>query len=70
MGYSAIATARSALSSVAILGSGGQLDNHPLMKTGVHNFRPAVSKYETIWDADVVLNHLKFWAPAKKLTLS
>ena len=68
-GYSAVATARSALSSVVVLESGIPFGEHPLVKTfmtGVHNLRPISPRYTTIWSIDIVLKLLKTWSPAKK----
>ena len=61
--YSGIGTARSALSGFLTLCSEGQVDigNSVLVKKfmrGVFNKRPALPKYRTTWNPDIVLNHL------------
>ncbi len=70
--YSAINTARSALSLVIILPSGLPFGQHPdvlsFMK-GIHNMKPSVPKYMNTWDPDEVLKLLKLWSPAKMLSL-
>ena len=35
---------------------------------GVFNRRPTLPRDNVTWDADVVLNFLKTWAPAKRLS--
>ncbi len=71
-GYSTIATARSALSSVIILDSGTPFGSHPdvirFMK-GVYNMRPPTTRYTITWDTSVVVEFLKHWGPAQKLSL-
>ena len=61
--YSGIGTARSALSGFLSLCSEGQVDigNSVLVKKfmrGVFNKRPALPKYRTTWNPDIVLNYL------------
>jgi integrase len=70
-GYSAVNTARSALSSVLRYGGTtfGQQPDVQLFMKGVYNQRPPVPRYTRIWDVDVVLVLLKAWSPADKLTL-
>ena len=70
--YSTVNTARSALSLVIVDNSGVPFGSHPDVTTfmkGVYNLHPPRPKYVDIWDSDVVLNLLKTWTPAKKLTL-
>ena len=45
--------------------------NHLISKIlrSVFNRRPALPRNNVTWDADVVLNFLKTWAPAKRLSL-
>ena len=66
-GYSAICTARSALSSIVTLDTGSTVGNHPLVKQfimGVFNLRPPQPRYTEIWDLEVVLNFLRSWEPS------
>ena len=61
--YSGIGTARSALSGFLSLCSEGQVDigNSVLVKKfmrGGFNKRPALPKYRTTWNPDIVLNYL------------
>ncbi|CAB4032873.1 Transposon Ty3-G Gag-Pol poly, partial [Paramuricea clavata] len=77
IGYSAINTARSALSNLLILDEGVKFGEHPLViryMKGIFEIRPALPKYSEIWDVIVVLNYLKTLEqvaslPLKELTL-
>ena len=71
-GYNAICTARSALSSVIILDNNIKFGEHHLVKLfikGVYNLKPPSPRYLETWDPQIVLNFLKSWAPAHKITL-
>ena len=71
LGYSAINSARSALSTFITV-EGMPAGQHELVKKfmrGVFNLRPALPKYTNIWDVDVVLKLMRKWAPVKYLTL-
>ena len=62
IGYSAINTARSALSNLITLENGMKFGEHPLVTRymkGIFEIRPAFPKYSEIWDVTVVLNYLK-----------
>ena len=70
--YSAIGTARSALSSFFAVYSEGKLDlgNNMLIKKfmkGVFNKRPTISRYVSTWDPEVVLKYIS--SLGSKLTL-
>ena len=58
LGYSAINTVRSALSSVLSLKDGVKFGEHPpvvrCMK-GIFELKPALPKYTEIWDVNIVL---------------
>ena len=73
LGFSALNTARSALSSYLILGDGTQtIGTHPLISKfmkGVFNTRPSVPRYTEIWDVKIVLTYLRRLSPANSLTL-
>ena len=77
VGYSAMNTARSALSNLITLENGMKFGEHPLVTRymkGIFEIRPALPKYSEIWDVTVVLNYLKTFAlvtalPLKDLTL-
>ena len=58
--YSAICTARSALSSFINISS-QRLGSHPLVTrfiTGIYNAKPSTPRYTSIWDTDIVLRYL------------
>ena len=60
--YSAINSARSALSAVGLVFDGFTAGAHPLVIRffkGVYNLRPPVARYNEIWDVGIVLNYLK-----------
>ena len=64
-GYSAINTARAAVSGINSTGS------HPLVcryMRGVFNLRPSIPRYTHIWDVSIVLNYLRT-LPAVELNL-
>ena len=77
IGYSAINTARSALSTIISLENALKFGEHPLViryMKGIFEIRPALPKYSEIWDVTVVLNYLKTFEkvselPLKELTL-
>ena len=61
-GYSAINTARSALSSFITSEAGITIGNFPSVKRfmkGVFALRPSLPRYEFIWDVNIVLDYLK-----------
>ena len=71
LGYSAINTARSALSSIVTLAH-VPLGEHPMIKRflkGVFELRPSLPKYSSIWDVNTLLLYLKKLAPLEKLSL-
>ena len=69
--YSAINTARSALSAaVELTDSPYTVGEHPLIKRPVKaafQSRPPLPRYQSIWDVSTVLSLLKTWSPAKEL---
>ena len=72
LGYSALNTVRSALSSLGISFNGVSAGAHPLIvrfMKGVFNLRPPVSRYSHIWDVDKVLVYLRKLSPVKTITL-
>jgi hypothetical protein len=70
LGYSAINSARSSLSSII------NIDNRPVGEhpfvirhlKGVFNLRPTFPKNVTTWDPDIVLRYLKTLSPTKDLS--
>ena len=71
-GYSAICTARSALSSVIVWPDGKNFGEHKHVKQfikGVFNLSPPEPRYTTTWDSDTMISMLKTWYPAKKISL-
>ena len=72
LGYSAINTARSALSSVLILLNNITFGTHPLVARflkGVFQLKPSLPRYSSIWDVSVVLQHLRSLGPPTQLEL-
>jgi hypothetical protein len=72
LSYSAINTARSALSTFLILPGGHTVGTHPLVSRflkGVFNIRPTLPRYTEVWDVNVVLKFLKTLSPLKDLGL-
>ena len=71
-GYSAINTARSALSSILCNDQGLSIGKFLSVKRflkGVFELRPPLPRYTFIWDANVVLEFLKNFYPNKDLPL-
>ena len=72
LGYSAINTARSALSSIMNTSDRTTFGAHPLVcrfLRGVFVERPSLPRYKTIWDVNIVLKYLKQLHIDKDLTL-
>lgn len=72
IGYSAINTARSALSCVACTPMGKPIGQHPMvvrLLKGVFQERPALPRNLVTWDPSVVLDYLKTMDEAKDLPL-
>ena len=72
LGYSAINTARSALSSVLILPNNITFGAHPLVARflkGVFELKPSLPRYSSIWDVSIVLQHLRSLGPPTQLDL-
>lgn len=73
LGYSALNTARSALSSVVILtDTNYSISSHPFIARfmkGVYNLKPPKPRYKQIWDVRIVLQFLRKLSPAKTLSL-
>ena len=70
-GYSAMNTIRSAISSIASI-EGQPVGQHLLVKRfmkAVFREKPALPRYKTTWDPDVVLNHIKSLGKNDKLTI-
>ena len=72
LGYSAMNTARSALSSVLILPNNITFGAHPLVARflkGVFELKPSLPRYSSIWDVSIVLQHLRSLGPPTQLDL-
>ena len=73
LSYSAINTARSALSFYCVIDQGHlTIGAHPLVSKfmkGVFNMKPPKPRYMEVWDARIVLNYLRKLAPARTLSL-
>ena len=62
LGYSAINTARSALSSIIFQENGLPMGEHPLIRRflkGIFELRPSLPKYNFIWDVNKVFTYFK-----------
>ena len=72
LGYSAVNTARSALSSLLILENNEKFGDHPLVvrcMKGIFELKPSLPKYYAIWDVRVVLDYLKTFGASSALSL-
>ena len=72
LGYNALNTVRSALSSIISLPDGTPFGQCRLVKIymkGVFNIKPPTPRYVDTWDPAVVLRFLKKWDPPSKITL-
>lgn len=68
MGYSAVATARSALSSFITV-NGIKVGEHPLVSRFMSDQKRALARYTEIWDPQIVLNYLKTFPAVKSMSL-
>ena len=62
LGYSAVNTDRSPLSSIIILSDGSKFAEPPLVcccLKEIYELRPALPKYSSIWDVNILLNFLE-----------
>ncbi|XP_072015819.1 uncharacterized protein [Amphiura filiformis] len=72
LSYSAINTARSALSQFIIYKGHCTIGSHPYVirfLKGVFNLRPPTPRYQDTWDVSVVLKLLNTLSPVRKLSL-
>jgi integrase len=72
LGYSALNTARSALSAVLILPQNvpfGSQNEVKLFMKGAFNQKPPTPRYVSTWDPSQVLKFLESWTPASDLSL-
>ena len=72
VGYSAINTARSALSTILTRENGLPIGEHPLISRllkGVFEQRPSIPKHTTIWDVGHLLDYLRRLSPISQLSL-
>ena len=72
LGYTAINTARSAISSILLSTGAVSFGSHPLVVRffrGVYNARPSLPRYTEIWDVRSVLDKLREMPPAYTLAL-
>ena len=71
--YSAVNTARSALSSFLVTDSGMTVGNSLLVKRlmkGIFELKPPMSRYSVIWDVNIVLDYLKNFSLHEEMPLS
>ena len=69
LSYSAMCTARSALSSYLCTYDGVLFGKNELVKRlikGVFETKPTFPKYSAIWDVNIVLKELETWTPIEK----
>lgn len=72
VGYGAINTARSALSSIILSTAGTPFGKDPLVcrfLKGVFELKPCFPKYSQIWDVNTVLSHLTKFGTVDMMTL-
>jgi hypothetical protein len=72
LGYSAINTARGALTALLTTGKRQTIGNHPLVvrfMKGLFETCPPQPRYTSTWDVAVVLSYLKTQSPVKTLSL-
>ncbi|CAG2240323.1 unnamed protein product [Mytilus edulis] len=72
LGYSAINTARSMLSSFMSVNQEKTVGQWPLVKRflkGIFNLKPSLPRYQRTWDVEVVLKYLKTLSPVYMLSL-
>jgi integrase len=72
LGYSALNTARSALSSIIILPGGILFGAHPDVKVymrGAFNAKPPTPRYISTWEPSQVLTLLQSWFPASEISI-
>ena len=72
LGYSAINTARLALSTILICKDGYKFGEHPLVcryMKGVFELKLALLKYSEIWDVKLVLDYLKTFTDRSTLSI-
>ena len=70
--YSALNTARSAISMVVTLVADMPVGKHPLVTRfmrGVFQLRPALPRYTNTWDVGIVIKYLCSMEPAAELTM-
>ena len=71
--YTAINTARSALSTILCNDQGltiGKYNSVRRFLKGVFELRPPMPRYQCIWDANIVLEFLRNWYPYEDMPLS
>ena len=71
LSYRSINVIRSAISSVALI-EGLPAGQHPLVcrfMRAVYNRKPALPRYQSVWDPDVVLDLFQQWGPTGTLSL-
>ena len=72
-GYSALNTARSALSTIFVNDAGITIGNFASVKRllkGVFEIRPSLPRYVVIWDFQIVLDYLRIFSPLGDIPLS
>ena len=72
IGYSAINTARSAVSSIVTLPNNSSFGTQPMVCRffkGVFELKPSLPKWKNIWDVNSVLTYLSNLHPRQDLTL-
>ncbi len=70
-GYSAINTAKSAISNFAMIDN-KPIGEHRLVKRymkGIFNLKPSLPKNNVTWDPQILLNHIKTFSPTESLKL-
>ena len=71
LGYSALNTARSALSTILVMRDQLTFGQHPLVcrfMKGIFESRPSLPRYHETWDVTIVLKHLAGLGPPESLS--
>ena len=70
--YSALNSARSALSCILEYKNGVSFGSHPLtvrLLKSFYNQRPPMARYSSVWNTEIVLNYLRELSPLRNLSL-
>ena len=72
LSYSAVGTARSALSAYVTFGESSTVGGHPLVARfmkGCYEHNPPKAKYSSMWDVNLVFNKIRAWRSNRDMTM-